>query len=348
MNGEPRRPGHRGDDGLMHRFDLPALRRYRARDAIIAVGVAALLLVLLTGPSIRRSGEEMQPGWQRDLVLVVGKPAGWLADKLPLAHATDRLTSWLSPDDDLGDSGGFAGGVGRANPNAVAPITPQAFDPAQLGSRPPPRRSLHRLLVTGDSMVMPLDLELARRLSGDGVDVIRDPHVGTGISKSLLVDWGKLAAVQVRRDKPDAVVVFLGANEGFPMRGPDGREVSCCGPRWAAVYATRVRFMMNVYRRRGVGRVYWLTLPTPREGARQTIARTVNAAIDVAAEPWREQVRVVDTVPIFTPGDHYRDAMTVGGEQTIVRESDGIHLNGAGSAVAAGAVLRVVGRDFRT
>ena len=92
--------------------------------------------------------------------------------------------------------------------------------------------------------------------------------------------------------------------------------------------------------------MYWLTLPTPREQARQVIARVVNAAIEVAVQPWADQVRVIDTVPVFTPGAVYRDSMSVGGTQTIVRQSDGIHLNEAGSSLLAGIVLGRVREDF--
>ena len=111
--------------------------------------------------------------------------------------------------------------------------------------------------------------------------MIQDPHLGSGISNTLLVDWGKLAALQVREHHPDAVVIFIGANEGFPMLGPEGREVECCSTEWAAIYANRVRQMANTYRQNGMARVYWLTLPTPREAARRSIARVVNAAIEV-------------------------------------------------------------------
>jgi hypothetical protein len=38
--------------------------------------------------------------------------------------------------------------------------------------------------------------------------------------------------------------------------------------------------------------------------------------------------------------------MEVDGSETIVREPDGIHLNRAGSAIAAGAVEAALDRDF--
>ena len=345
----PPQPSPERDGSYMNRFDRLGLTRFSARQSLAAVFVCALLLALLEGGSVRHAGEEMKPGIARTLVLAVGKPAGWLSDRLPLDDVAHDATAWLSPDDDLsGAQGAFAStslGVQRNATAGIPPVTQDAFDPASVGT-PPPRRKLHTLLVTGDSMSMPLDTELARRLTGNGVRVVRDPHLGSGISNNAVVDWGKVSTHQAATDKPDAVVIFVGANEGFPFTVRGTGQVKCCGVPYATIYASRVRQMMNTYRRRGAARVYWITLPTPREKARQSISRAVNAAIVVAAEPWRSQVRVIDTVPIFTPGARYRDSMPIGGHDTIVRESDGIHLNQAGSSLLADRVLAVVDRDF--
>lgn len=335
-------------DGRLNRFDRHGLRSFSARDAIAATFLVVLLLALAGGASIRSAADEMEPGVQRSVVAEVGKPAGWISERLPVADAAERMTAWLSPDADLGGgAGGFTAVVqqGAAEKGGVAPVSPAAFDPVELGERAPSKRPLATLLVTGDSLSMPLDAVLARRLVGDGVRVLREPHVGTGISKTALLDWGKLSGQQAGRGA-DAVVVFIGANEGFPMDSADGAPVDCCGPSWAAIYATRVRTMMDAYRRAGAARVYWLTLPAPRDAARQRIARTVNAAIVVAAQPWRSQVRLLDMGELFTPGGRYRDAIEVGGRSEIVRESDGIHLNDAGSEVATDAVEEALARDF--
>jgi lysophospholipase L1-like esterase len=330
----------------MGRFETSGTRRFRARDGVLVVMLAAILLILFQGASIRKAGEEMNGGVGRDAVLAVGRPAGWLADRLPLASVSHSATAWLSPEPNLGGPGGFH--EGRALlAGSIPPVTPDAFDPSTIGGPAPPRRPLHTLLVTGDSMSQPLDSDLAGPLAPAGVHVIRDPHLGTGLSTTFIVNWAKLAALQVKQDHPDAIVVFIGANEGFPMTGAGGKEVSCCSAEWAAIYANRARQIADTYRQNGVARVYWLTLPTPREQARQVIARVVNAAIGVAVQPWADQVRVIDTVPIFTPGAVYRDSMAVGGTQTIVRQSDGIHLNEAGSSLLAGIVLARVRQDFK-
>jgi hypothetical protein len=165
------------------------------------------------------------------------------------------------------------------------------------------------------------------------------------ISDTTIVDWGKLSALQAKQDTPDAVVMFMGANEGFPMQ-VNGREVKCCSADWAAEYAYRARRMMDTYRRNGAARVYWLLLPTYRSAARNKIAHVVNAGIVAAASPYRAQIRILDMGAIFTPGDKYRDAMPVGGHDQIVRQSDGVHLNGTGAQVAADAVLAAMRDDF--
>jgi lysophospholipase L1-like esterase len=328
--------------------EAPRGRRSTARSAVIVVFIAVGLLVLLEGASIRDAGEEMDPGVGRELTLAVGAPTGWIADRLPFDDWTDDALAFLE-DEGVGEEGGFevtgpAAGAG----GGVPPVPPSSFDPAELGGAPDRAESLGTLLVTGDSLSMPLDVELARRYAEEGgdVEVERDPHVGTGLSKTGLVDWGRLSTQQVAEREPDAVVVFIGANEGFDLPGPGGETIECCGPDWAAAYAYRARRMMNTYRRGGRARVYWLTLPAPREKDRQEIARAVNAAIEVAAQPYRAQVRVLAMDDLFTPDGRYRDAMDVDGQRQIVREADGIHLNGRGAELAADAVIEAVRRDF--
>ena len=334
------------DDSLMNRFDRNGLRRFRARDGIIALLVCAFLLVVFEGAGLRRQGERMDPGWDRDVVLAIGKPAGAIADNLGFEKHADDATAFLSPDEDLGGAGGFDAVAAQAPGAAeVPPVTAAAFDPTVIGATPPAKKPLKTLLVTGDSMSQPLDAKLATALTGKGVKVKRDPHLGTGISKTFLVDWGELSTQQVKKFKPDAVVVFIGANEGFPIEGAGGKEVNCCGPDWAALYANRARRMADTYRQGGNARVYWITIPTARAQNRHKVSRVVNAAVGVAAQPWASQVRVIDTVPIFAP-DGYRDAMDVHGERRIVRAADGIHLNDEGAGLLSETVLARLSEDF--
>jgi len=329
------------DDNMMDRFDRPALQRYGARQAIAAILLAAALLIVFDGHSVLKAGNEMNPGLGRTIVIAIGKPSSSIAQSTPLAAGLSSATRFLNPSLPLSGRG-FSAATGQPGQ-----VTPSAFPPSAIGAPAGPRRRLRSLLVTGDSMSEPLDSDLAGDLIPDGVHVTQDPHIGTGISTTFIVNWAQLSAAQVKAYHPQAVVIFIGANDGFPMSGPNGRQVSCCSARWAAIYANRVRQMANTYRQAGAAHVYWLTLPTPRDPARARISRVVNAAIVVGVAPWASQVTVINTVPIFTPGGVYRDAMKIGGVATIVRESDGIHLNDAGSSLLARTVIAEMKQNFK-
>jgi lysophospholipase L1-like esterase len=195
------------------------------------------------------------------------------------------------------------------------------------------------VLATGDSMVQIIDSFLKQRIGGGRVRVRSDARISTGISKPSLLDWQAHAERQAR-SRPDAVVMFIGANDGFPMAGAD-----CCGAAWIAEYARRARRMVRTYARGGRARVYWLLLPAPRGGFFRRIFPAVNAALRRAARGLRNDVRLIDLPRVFTPGGRYRDSMKVGGEVVRVRQDDGVHLNTTGASLAADIVIRALRGD---
>src|SRR4051794_41869058 len=113
----------------MNRFDRNGLRRFRARDGVLALLVCAALLIVFKGDSLRRQGERMDPGVARDLVMAVARPAGAVPDAPPFARATGDATAVLSPGDRLHGAGGVARGAGGAGGQG-APRPPGAVGPA--------------------------------------------------------------------------------------------------------------------------------------------------------------------------------------------------------------------------
>ncbi|HEX2161735.1 MAG TPA: GDSL-type esterase/lipase family protein [Thermoleophilaceae bacterium] len=196
-----------------------------------------------------------------------------------------------------------------------------------------PRGGRLKVLATGDSMTQIFDHYLADGLGGRA-SVRSEAHISTGLSKPSMLDWVAHSRAQARRVKPDVTVVFIGANDGFPMSTPSGATAPCCGDAWVKEYARRAAEMIRAYRRGGVGRVYWLTLPAPRGGSFRTVFGPVNAAIRRAARRTRG-AKVVPIDRIFTPGFVYRDSMMWGGRNVTVRQGDGVHLNNAGASIAA-------------
>jgi lysophospholipase L1-like esterase len=197
-----------------------------------------------------------------------------------------------------------------------------------------------RLLATGDSMIQIIDGDLARRLAPRaGASVRSDAHIGSGITKPGELDWPRRARAQASAYKPDVTVMFLGANDGFDLRSAGGARAPCCGAAWVAAYARRVAAMMRTYRRGGRSAVYWLTLPAPRPASFARIYPRVNAAIKRAAARVGDGVRVIDLVPVFTPGGRFRQTITFRGQTIDARQPDRVHLSAAGASVAATLII---------
>jgi lysophospholipase L1-like esterase len=197
--------------------------------------------------------------------------------------------------------------------------------------KPPPV-----ILATGDSTMQGVDNFLADELGDDGT-VRSDIRIGTGISKS---DWQDIARAQVKRLKPRFTVMSLGVNEGFAMTPPGGAPVECCGEPWVAEYVRRVRAMMATYRRKGEGRVLWLTLPLPRGGPKTETIIAVNAAV-VRAGQGMKGVRVLRMDSLFTPNG-FAEVIRYRGRYIRVRAADGIHLNVSGTAIAAKVIAAAI------
>jgi lysophospholipase L1-like esterase len=197
--------------------------------------------------------------------------------------------------------------------------------------KPPPV-----VLTTGDSTMQGVDNFLADELGDDGT-VRSDIRVGTGISKT---DWQAIAEAQVKRAKPRFTVMSLGVNEGFPMTTPAGETIECCEQPWLDEYVRRLRAMMNTYRRKGEGRVLWLTLPLPRGGTLTATITAVNAAIVRAAEGMKD-VSVLRMDTLFSP-DGFAEVIRYRGRYIRVRTADGVHLNVSGTAIAANVIAAAI------
>ena len=198
---------------------------------------------------------------------------------------------------------------------------------------PPPT-----VLATGDSTMQGVETFLSDEL-GSAASVVSDVRPGFAMSRAN--GWIAVARSQAARLHPRTTVVSIGAAEGYPMQGTDGARHECCDAAWVAEYTRRVRTTMHAYRRRGRGRVLWLTIPAPRDPRGVVIFNAVNEAILRAAKPLAG-VTVLRMDLLFTP-DGYRDVMRYRGRDVQVREPDGIHLNVSGAAIAA----RVVAQELR-
>jgi hypothetical protein len=209
-----------------------------------------------------------------------------------------------------------------------------------------PATSRLRVLATGDSMIQIIDGDLQRRLARLGpIRVRSDAHISTGISKPFMFDWVSHARATAHGIRPDATVMFLGANDGFPMGTPAGPRANCCDAAWVREYARRARRMMRSYARGGRGTVYWLLLPAPRGQNFARVFRPVNRALRQAARSFPGVVHLIDLGRTFTPHGRFRQTMIWHGRRVSVRQADGVHLSIAGASIASELIVRRMRHD---
>jgi hypothetical protein len=202
-----------------------------------------------------------------------------------------------------------------------------------------------RVLVTGDSLVQPLDDLMVRPVERTGGRVAKDPRPGTGLTKPLVLDWVKHARRQVRKHRPRATVIFIGAGDTEPLPSSTGPQVACCRRAWIDAYADRVERMMRTYMRRKRRHVYWLTLPAPRQESRRQQFLAINYAIGQAARKAGAKAHVLDTVPVLSPDNEFHRKLPYRGRKVVVRDGDGVHLTTAGSRMARDLVVRAMRAD---
>jgi hypothetical protein len=202
-----------------------------------------------------------------------------------------------------------------------------------------------RVLVTGDSLVQPLDDLMVRPVERRGGRVFKDPRPASGLTRPFVLDWPKHARRQVRKRRPDATVMFIGAGDTEPLTSRSGRRVLCCQRDWIDAYADLVERMMRTYMRRKRHDVYWLTLPLPRQKDRRPQFLAINYAIAQAARKAGAKAHVVDTVPVLSPSNEFHRRVRYHGRSVVVRDRDGVHLTRAGARIARDLVLRAMRRD---
>ena len=315
----------------------PAVRTRRR----ICVGYAAGRL-RVTISAIGADGAARGPllAVRRARATIVDDVLALRAPQASLRVRAGRVVSWQARAT-WREGGGCAQNAGPLGCTHAYPVS----GPRRLLVRAPPgpafaRRGRLRVLATGDSMIQIIDSFLKQRLEGRrGTSVRSDARISTGVSKPFMLNWVGKAREQAQSVHPDVTVMFIGANDGFPMKTRSGASVPCCAAGWVAEYARRVESMMRSYLRRGRSMVYWLTLPTPRSEGFGRVYRAVNAAIRRAGTRVGGGVRVIDLVPVFTPGGRFRQYVTFRGRTVKARQADGVHLSTAGASIAATLVI---------
>jgi uncharacterized protein len=305
---------------------------------VLGVMVIALLVAaLFNSEAIVRAGESMQGGTTRDVVLSVARPLDDVAGAVGLHLPRQGF------DKAFGQEPKTAEGT-ELEQGSTAILRPNKRKDTQQSFVQPTPTSPVDLFVTGDSQAQFIGELLTDELPADLFNVEIMPRNATGLTNPEFFNWEINAQQEIDARQPDAVVIVIGANDGFNVLGEDGQLYGPQDPEWQTEYARRAAVVMRELGSNGKRPVYWLPPPTARDPEFNTIYETQNRAIEQAARAV-PGARYVDIYSTINNG-RYSDELKIDGRRVLARQSDGVHFNREGSIVPTRLALEAMAKDY--
>ena len=236
-----------------------------------------------------------------------------------------RVAGWVAPTD------GGAAPVGPVRALAVDRSVPEVTRaiPGSVVARVRASGRV-RVGVFGDSFGNGVWGALYRQLpAAQGYDVLQFSKEATGFTRYNRLDLEKRAREQLGSQPVDIAVICFGANDLQPLwKGVDIYPL--LGPKWKEIVGPRIDAFVAAARSTGAT-VYWLGLPVVRDATMDAQLQAMEAFY--AEHLTRLGVPLLDTraASVDATGHynaHLPDAKT--GRMMLVREPDGLHMNGVG------------------
>lgn len=315
---------------------------------VLKVMLAALLVAaLLNGGVLKRNAEQMPFGGERDFWVAVWTPFAFVGKYTLLDQPRMLLDRQFDTN--------RAADLFQLPPSVQAPGTspPSAFSrdgttPAARQDAPrlrqPAAEAPLRLWVGGDSMAQVLGESLVRLSTETGLfQAELDYRISTGLTRPDYFDWpGHFNDIVTRPSPPEVMVVVFGGNDSQGLKTAEGAIYQPGEPGWHDEYLRRVAGIMDLLRADG-RLLVWVGQPIMRSADFSERMQALNEIYSEAAatRPW---VRFVPLYDLFADSGGQFNAYLPGddGQQTLMRQSDGIHLSRAGGDRAANAILDAI------
>ena len=155
-------------------------------------------------------------------------------------------------------------------------------------------------MIAGDSLAVVPGESLLRAVGGNrAIQPFRkvDGRIASGLERPDVFNWFTYVREQMRKRKPNAVVLMFGGNDDHDfMTGlREGAGVGSFGsPTWTAEYRRRVRAIMDLVTRPGAYLV-WIGLPISSDEKQTTRFDAINAIVQGEAKRRPGSVSYLDT-----------------------------------------------------
>jgi lysophospholipase L1-like esterase len=315
------------------------------RSAVIAAISCLLLATLLTSAKIVEIAERQEFGTARDRQLAVAEQVDRVANFFSLNRPYDAIQDIRGTGDDVASRIDTIDEViadldlGIDDPPAdppvpddpVGPVGPDSTSTTSTTTTVPegPIRAVDAsrpltVFVAGDSQAEYL-ADAVTTESSFALEVEQQHEISTSLSRPDYFNWpARLREVDEAQD-PEAVVLFIGANDHQDMTDSDGSRLVEGTNEWQTEWRRRLEITFDLLEQDG-RRIFWVTQPPMRDGELDAGIDQINVLANaVIAE--REFVSAIDIWPLFGGESGFSERVTgPDGNEIRARIDDGVHL----------------------
>jgi uncharacterized protein len=226
------------------------------------------------------------------------------------------------------------GSVAQANlaPNVAArPLStePVTVTPAENT----PLSGQKRIMIIGDSLGIQIGQGL-REAFAEQPDIMIDSRAraDTGLVNPQVRNWPVYMAEIAKKpeEKPDLVIMLIGANDNQRLPGPDGSLAEQLSDPWRTAYSTRIDSVVKPLKQARIP-VIWVGLPVMKNARLSSAMLSINSLFQERVE--REGLTYLDIWDQFSDeaGGYTSTGPDIAGEIQRIRAGDGVHFTKAGS-----------------
>ena len=357
---EVRELGDTWDDEQFKEAREKDLRQRTAdsRSAVVAALTCLLLATLLTSGKIVEIAERQEFGETRDRQLAVAERIDRVANFLSLNRPYDLIHEIRgvgddaaqqidSIDDVAADLGlevdvpdidqvaddGSTETDGATSTTSTTTTTTEPVGPIRSVDADNPLT----VFVGGDSQAE--YLAQAVTTESDFALAVETQHeISTSLSRPDYFNWPARLREIDEEQNPEAVVLFIGANDHQDMADADGNRLIEGSEEWQLEWSRRLAITFDLLEQ-PERHVFWVTQPPMRDGELDTGIDLINElAAAVIAE--RDFVSAIDIWPLFGGESGFSERVTgPDGDEIRARIDDGVHLTRSASSWVADMVF---------
>lgn len=203
-----------------------------------------------------------------------------------------------------------------------------------------------RILLTGDSLMESMGPQMKREMTGyENITLIPIGKRSTGLSRPDFYNWPKVLEANLRKHRPQIVVMWVGTNDPQNIYGYTNLGEPC-SQAWMQVYTQKLMEIAILCRKYGASLIF-LGPPAVDEEPLDTQLKQINALMYQFCKRYRKQYRLgyINTRTILgdSRGNYIHSIRKPDGRTVNIRWRDRVHITGDGNRLVMDKLLPYMG-----